>query len=365
MSENGSDDVDVSPGAARRRPAATRTPERIVALDVLRGFALCGILLANVKPIAHRGAELGSLALPETTASTALHLAVDQRFFPIFSLLFGIGFSLIWQSAQTRASRPRVVLLRRLLALLAVGLLHFALLWKGDVLVVYATLGLVVLLPSTWLPRRVVGLAAAVLIVVSVTLLGGWYSLVPGLFLLGSALTRYGVVARFDLLPRRTAGLFLVLAVAAVPVTVLQLLAGSADPDGAVYRIAYPAAGLLTAGSYVCGLLLLLRTCLAGPLTTALRPLGRMALTNYLTATVLVLSLAALAGPSDGWRTGEVLAVAASVLLVQWSWSVLWLRRYDQGPLEWLWRWVTWWQRPPLRRAQRRVLAGDRAEAAP
>jgi uncharacterized membrane protein YeiB len=209
-----------------------------------------------------------------------------------------------------------------------------------------------------------VAVAAVVLCLLSVTVLGGWYSLVPGLFLLGSALTRYGMVDRIDLFPRRTAVLFVALALSAVPATVLQLRAGSVDPDGAVYRIAYPAAGLLTAGGYVCGLLLLLRTRLAGPLTTAFRPLGRMALTNYLTATVLVLSIAAVAGQSHGWRTGDVLAVAAAVLLVQWSWSVVWLRRYDQGPLEWLWRCVTWWQLPPLRRAQRPVPAPERAGAA-
>jgi uncharacterized membrane protein YeiB len=357
MSWNGVGDVGTIDGN-RPRSAVPRARQRIVALDVLRGFALCGILLANVKPIAHRGGELDTAHLAETTAATVLHLLVDQRFFPIFSLLFGVGFSLLLESAQARARQPRVVLLRRMLALLAVGLLHFLLLWKGDILTVYAVLGLLVLLPSTWLPRRVVAIAAGVLIVLSVALLGGGYTVVPGLFLLGSALTRYGVVRSIGSGPRTTAVSGLVLALAAVPATVIQLRAGTGS---AAARIAYPAAGLLTAGAYVCGLLLLLRTRLAGPLTAVLRPLGRMALTNYLTATVLVLAISGVVGDADRWSVGAVVAVAAAVLVVQWGWSVVWLRRCHQGPVEWLWRWVTWWQRPPLRRSGRRGAAADRA----
>ncbi|MBQ1023977.1 DUF418 domain-containing protein [Micromonospora sp. C95] len=344
MSWDGLGDVDGP------RPAANQAQKRIVALDVLRGFALCGILLANVKPIAHRGGELGTGHVPETTAATVLHLLVDQRFFPIFSFLFGVGFSLLLESAQARARQPRVVLLRRLLALLTVGLFHFLVLWEGDILTVYATLGLLVLLPTTWVPRRVVAIAAGVLIVLSVTLLGGWYSVVPGLFLLGSALTRYGVVSKINLSSRPTALLGLIFALVAVPTTVIQLRAGALNPDSTSFRIAYPAAGLLTAGAYVCGILLLLRTRLAGPMTAVFRPLGRMALTNYLTATVLVLAISVVVGDSDRWPVGGMVAVAAAVLLMQWMWSVLWLRRCHQGPVEWLWRWVTWWQRPPLRR---------------
>jgi uncharacterized protein len=45
-----------------------------------------------------------------------------------------------------------------------------------------------------------------------------------------------------------------------------------------------------------------------------------------------------------------VFLIAGSILTTQWLWSTLWLRRYSQGPLEWLWRWATWAHRPPLRR---------------
>ena len=321
---------------------------RVVALDVVRGFALCGILVANVKPIAHRG---GTAALPAAGTPSRgagwVHLLVDQRFFPLFSLLFGIGFSLLLQQATARSPRPRLLLVRRLVALLAAGVVHFALLWRGDVLTVYAVVGLVVLLPSSWLPRVVVAVLGAVLVAVSVAFLGGWYSLVPGLFLVGSALTRYGVVSRLQQPGRFVVLVWAVCALAAVPLLVLQ---ARPDDAGPASNVVYPLAGLVLAGVYAGGLVLLLRTPLRRVLVAVFVPLGRTALTNYLGATVAVLALARLADDPETWSTADVLAIAAGVLAVQWVAAMIWLRRFRQGPLEWGWRWVTWGQRPPMRR---------------
>ncbi|GGS56067.1 hypothetical protein GCM10010156_13290 [Planobispora rosea] len=340
----------VPEAAGPGRPETTSSGRpRLAALDVLCGFALCGILIANVKPIAH----LGGTA-PVTQSVVAGHddawlgLLVDQRFFPIFSLLFGVGFSLLLDSAGRRVPGPRVLLLRRLLVLLAVGLGHMFLLWRGDILTIYAIVGLLVLLPSTWLPRRAVAGLAAVLIAAPLILGGNGVPLVPGLFLLGSALTRYGVVDRLEHSVRVPAVLGLILTAGAVPALWLQT--GTRIGEGA-FNLWFALAGLLIAGSYVCALLLLLKTPLRPVLQTVFAPLGRMALTNYLSATVLVLMVTRLVGGSpDGWSSATVLLVAGAVLIPQWLVSTLWLRRYRQGPLEWLWRWATWAHRPPLRR---------------
>ncbi|WP_431894808.1 DUF418 domain-containing protein [Nonomuraea sp. bgisy101] len=320
---------------------------RIAALDVVRGFALGGILLANIQPIA----SVGGVVLPPSSQPSPtdawMGLLVGQRFFPIFSLLFGIGFSLLLDSARGRTARPRVLLLRRLLVLLTLGLAHHVLLWEGDILAVYAIVGLLVLLPSTWLPRWAVAGLAPVLLAVSLILGGGPFALVPGLFLLGSALTRYGVVDRIERSIRVPAVLGLALAAGAAPVVWWQ--AGSRS-DGPAFGLAMAVAGLLLAGAYICVLLVLLRTPLRPALRAVFAPLGRMALTNYLTATILVLAVGrVLGGRPDGWSSTTVLLIAAAVLTVQWLWSTLWLRRYSQGPVEWLWRWATWARRPPLR----------------
>src|SRR5690606_19601893 len=134
------------------------------------------------------------------------------------------------------------VLLRRLLVLLGFGLAHH-LLWPGDILAVYALVGLFVLLPSTWLPRwAVLGLS---LVAVAAALVGnaGHFAVVPGLFLLGSALTRYGVVDRCE----RPGSVPLVsaLAFAVTAVPVLWWQSESGDPR------AMTAAGLLFAGCYI------------------------------------------------------------------------------------------------------------------
>ncbi|MBF8186201.1 DUF418 domain-containing protein [Nonomuraea sp. K274] len=336
----------MSPETLPPAPAAVVSGRpRIAALDVLRGFALCGILLANVKPIAHM-LHTESATRPVVTAGQGdawLGLFVDQRFFPIFSVLFGIGFSLLLSSAEHRAARPRLLLLRRLLVLLAIGLAHMFLLWRGDILTIYAVVGLLVLLPSTWLPRPAVAGLAAVLVVVPPILGSNGVTLVPGLFLLGSALTRYGVIDRIERSARVPAVLVLVFAAGAVPATWLQ-----ADDRTSWFALA----GLLTAGAYVCALLLLLRTPLRPVLQGVFVPLGRMALSNYLSATILVLVAARLIGGSpDGWSEGTVPLIAAAILVPQWLVSTLWLRRHRQGPLEWLWRWATWAQRQPLRRS--------------
>ncbi|GGK91946.1 hypothetical protein Sme01_54340 [Sphaerisporangium melleum] len=350
------DPAEVRGRTVRRAPAGVVDPaatpgrrSRIAALDVIRGFALCGILLANVQPIANTGPMVvtGAGAPPE---NAWMGLLVEQRFFPIFSLLFGIGFSLLLDSAAHRTARPRVLLLRRLLVLLGFGLAHMVL-WRGDVLTIYAVVGLVVLLPSTWLPRWAVSVLAAVLAATSLALYGGGITLVPALFLLGSALTRFGVIDRIE----RSAKVPLALAAAfaAGAALVLWWQAGTRPDDGHAidFALALAVPGLLLAGAYVCTLLVLLRTPLRPVLRAVFEPLGRMALTNYLTATVLVIIADRVFELPLRSSWTAVYALAGTILAAQWLFSTLWLRRYRQGPLEWIWRWATWTRRPPLRRA--------------
>lgn len=245
---------------------------RIDALDVLRGFALCEILLANIQLIA--GGTSAVAVQPMGDWDPWLGL-------PIFSLLFGIGFALLLDSATSRVPRPRLVLLRRLAALLAIGLAH-ALLWRGEILSSYAVVGLLVLLPSTWLPRWAMAGLAATLIPAALAFGMGGPLLIAGLFLLGAALVRYGVIDRIERSTRVPLLLGLLFAAAAAGARWAQA--------GAQPSFAAGLADLLLVGVYVCALLLLLRTPLRPALRAVFAPLGRMALTNYLTATLLVLA---------------------------------------------------------------------------
>jgi len=315
---------------------------RIAALAVVRGFALCGILLAHVQPSAATGAVVTAAPVDP---QPWLGLFVYHRFFPIIALLLGVGFALLLESAAGRTTRPRLVLLRRLLVLLAAGAAHFFLLWRGDILSTYAVVGIVVLLPSTWLPRRFVAVLAAAFLCAALLLGDTRLLLVAGLFLLGAALVRYRVVHRIGESTRVPAVLGLVCAAAAVPSLWWQ--------SHGTGQLPVVLAGLLLATAYVCGVLLLLRSPARAAVTAVFSPLGRMALTNYLAATVLVLAVGHLiGGRPETWSAGTVHLTAAGILAVQWTWSVLWLRHFRQGPLEWLWRWATWAKRPPLRVAE-------------
>ena len=315
---------------------------RIIALDVLRGVALCGILVANIQLIAASDPAVDTPPLGGAQSWLGL---------PLFSLLFGIGFSLLMESAAGRTPRPRLALLRRLLVLLPVGLLHM-LLWPGEILTAYAVVGLLVLLPSTWLPRWAVAGLAAVLLPTALVVAGGGPLMIAAVFLTGSALARYGVADRID---RSTWEPVLLGAAFAAGAALAQWALGQglgqALPDPAQPpSVLFLLVDLLQTGLYVCLLLVLLRTPLRPVLAAVFAPLGRMALTNYLTATLLVLFAVHVLGVPIVGSMAAALSAAGVVLTAQILFSALWLRRYRQGPAEWLWRWATWLRRPPLRR---------------
>lgn len=134
--------------------------ERIAALDVLRGFALSGILLMNMEsfvgPVfqANTGMDPG-LAGADRIADGLVYFFVQGKFFTLFSLLFGMGFAMMVQRAEA-AGRPFAGLYwRRSLALLGIGLVHSLLVWSGDILVPYALLSIPLLafreVPARWL----------------------------------------------------------------------------------------------------------------------------------------------------------------------------------------------------------------------
>ncbi|ROS59168.1 uncharacterized protein DUF418 [Frigoribacterium sp. PhB160] len=197
---------------------------------VVRGFALAGVLFADVPSMVLLGIDADGQRCSEGMRASVLDrwvfpLLVDSRFVPTFCFVFGLSLQLIVDSARRRGVRPWWPLLLRLGSLLVVGVLH-GLLWGGDVLRVYAVAALVLL------------------------------------------------------------------------------------------------------------------------------PLGRMALTNHLGATVVVMAFAHLV-PAVGWRqmvdSQAVVPLAVAVLAAQSLLSRLRLRRCSHGPVGWAWRSVTWRRRAPTR----------------
>jgi len=141
-------------------PAFAPTPSshRLDALDVLRGFALIGICIANVeffnRPVVESGQGIpaGLYGLDWVVAFIVAYF-ISGKFWTIFSLLFGMGFALMLERAQV-AGRPFLpVYGRRIAVLLVFGLLHHSLLWSGDILISYA-IGAVALLLTLMAPAR-------------------------------------------------------------------------------------------------------------------------------------------------------------------------------------------------------------------
>ncbi|SDY36969.1 Uncharacterized membrane protein YeiB [Saccharopolyspora shandongensis] len=320
------------------KPAA----KRIVELDVLRGFALCGILLVNIPPMMHMDRTVDYQVLP---VPHVFDMFVQQRFFPIFSLLFGVGFGLFLASAGQRSAHPRVVFLRRLVVLAGLGIVHQCL-QPGEALLPYAILGLVVLLPMSFLPWWANLPIGAALIAASTTFASGGISLVPGMMLTGFALAQSGLPATLH----RRAGQIAIVFAAAVVASAGFLVLQEQDPLNAGFTHSSAAAGLFMAIAYATGLLLLMRTPARSALSAVFEPLGRMALTNYVTATLLVLLLGPLVGLWESAEWGALIPLAAGILVVQIVWSRLWLAHFRYGPLEWVWRCATWWSIVPNRR---------------
>ena len=155
---------------------------RIDAIDVLRGFALFGILVMNVQSFAMPQAAYfnptayGDLEGANLHVWLAGRMLADQKFMTIFSMLFGAGIVLMAGRAEARGGAGRVHY-RRMGWLLVIGLLHAHLLWFGDILFTYAVCGMVVYPLRHLSPGRLAALGATLLAVGSALSVGTGMSL--------------------------------------------------------------------------------------------------------------------------------------------------------------------------------------------
>ena len=122
--------------------------QRYFSVDVLRGFALLGILAMNIVGFGWPGAAYGNPLRGggfdglDRVVWFFNHLFFEGKMMTIFSMLFGAGLVLMDQRAEQRGATIRGVYYRRVLWLLVIGLIHSYLIWSGDILVLYAECGL-------------------------------------------------------------------------------------------------------------------------------------------------------------------------------------------------------------------------------
>jgi uncharacterized protein len=166
--------------------AATEPGPRILTLDVLRGIAVMGIFSVNVigfampdaaylNPAAYGGASGANLAV------WALNfILIDNKMRCLFSLLFGASLLLVAERAEAAGRSPAAAHYSRMLWLLVFGLLHFYLVWDGDILSLYAPIGMVAYAFRRLPPERLVAAALVFLLMDAAIMVELWRGFAAG-----------------------------------------------------------------------------------------------------------------------------------------------------------------------------------------
>lgn len=436
------------PALERPRALPVAAAERYFAVDALRGCALLGILAMNIvhfgwpqeaygNPMAGGGFEGADRAVWFTN-----HLVFEEKMMTIFSMLFGAGLVLMDQRAIKRGASIRGVYYRRVLWLLAIGMVHAYLIWSGDILVLYAQCGLFLYFFRNLKPRTLIitgvvflllmipvigGLAAGIdflkataerveqQIKVGETpspsdkkwhdfwkekvqeyadrtpekrqkdwnteldiYRGGYFGIVKhraprmfishilefflgvaffagGRMLLGMGLMKLGVFSAERCWKFYTRMMVLCYGIG-LPLMIfdaLELIDHKFSGDYQLHGgMMYNAFGsIVVALGHVGLIMLVIKSEAFTWLTRRLAAVGRMALSNYLTHSILCTTLFygygfGLFGTIN--RTG-LAAIVLAIWVFQLLISPVWLKFFRYGPAEWIWRSLTYWRLQPMR----------------
>jgi len=357
--------------------------ERILALDVMRGFALIGVLLAYALWNLGNPPE-ESYSQINVVLNTVLTALVDTKAYTLFAFLFGLGFSIQLQRAETRGLSIVPVYCRRLFGLLLIGLAHALLLRNGDILVPYAVMGLFLLVfrrasNNTLLLAGIIGvlypyfarsawdltgipfpqrpeIEGASYLAENFAWVRYWYSTAitswPAslpMFFFGLYMGRRHFFENIGVHAKKlgrvlVAGLGISALAYALRMLLLMRWINSSAEFGPRLSL-----GLLwsihawgLAAFYASALLLLLESRRSKQWLAPLTAVERMALTNYLSQALIIvplcieLNLFGRVTPSLG------LLLALAVWSIQVPASVWWLKHFRFGPAEWLWRSLTY-----------------------
>ncbi|EHM31466.1 MULTISPECIES: DUF418 domain-containing protein [Streptomyces] len=385
---------------------------RLAQVDALRGFALLGILMVNITYMAsaYHGTGLEDPGLGGPLSEGVRWLVAvlfETKFFLLFSFLFGYSFTLQIDSAERRGARFTPRFLRRLTGLFVLGGIHAVVLFPGDILTLYAALGLILLALRRIPPRTAIRIAIALpavtavgyaLLALAVAHAGGGGAIpspeAPAAAEATEAL-RGGpasvIGAHLQQLPDVVVLLVFFQAPSALAAFLVGLAAGRRRALADTYRhprllrrlqwagftagllgaVVYADASLnhpesayqlfalgldvitapLLAAAYAATVLRLVHGRCGRAVVTALAPAGRMSLTNYLGQSLVCALLftgfgAALIGrvPPIG-----VAAIALTLFTAQTAASRWWLTHHAYGPLEYLLRAWTTLSIPPWR----------------
>lgn len=343
------------------------------------------------------------------------HIFADTKMMTTFSMLFGAGIVLMTARAESASGRSAGLHYRRMGVLILFGLLHAYLLWYGDILYTYGMCGLLAYLFRRVRPWLLIVIGVIGLIPPSLFSLGfgmwmrhmtpdklaefthemwrptaemiaedlanyrgNWFTEIAarapdafafqtvflllfmwrvlGQMLIGMALFRLGVFSA-----TRSAATYLTMIGVAVFVGIPTIMLGAYGNVRSGWDVKYVMpygtqfnywASVLGSLGWIGVVMLACQSAAWAPVTSRLAAVGQMALTNYLSHTLICTTI--FYGRGFGMygrveRVGQIFIVFA-IWVVQLIWSPIWLRHFRFGPAEWLWRSLTYGRRQPLRR---------------
>lgn len=387
--------------------------QRIHGLDILRGFAVLGILVMNIQSFSMPGAAYlnpyayGALDSTNHAVWLTAHLFADQKFMSIFSILFGVGVLIFSQNLEAKGYNSAKWHYRRTAWLLLFGLIHGYFFWYGDILFSYALCGFYVFLlrhKSTF-TLFIIGILlilAASLINASTGIAishlpdqhlaglqqswapsqaqinielkaytGTWIDAFSyrasdtffmqtyvflttfvwragGMMLLGMALFKSGV---FNL--KFTTKQYLMTALMCFSIGFAIIIWGLLANQHHQYSVQYSMflgsqfnywGSILVAFGYISALLAAIKNSWLTSFTQLLSQLGRTAFSNYILQTLICTTLFYGLGYFGQFDRKEQLLTVICIWLVQIFATNLWLKRFKQGPLEQLWRYLTFYR---------------------
>lgn len=370
-----------------------------MVVDALRGLALFGILIANIPFLPNpsgiyetRDFFIGSLVSDEIL-NVIFHLFIDRKFITIFGILFGFGFYIQMRRAMEQGADFESYFLIRMLLLLLIGCIHAYFFWFGDIIRYYAICGIILLLIFHWPEKRIfrVALLFNVFLTASVFIINGalglpdysydpsistelpvtnsWWryleinatidpmvnffndSILTFVFSLGNILLGFwlGKTTFFEQ-PERFRKYFKPLIIGGIFVgfgaSYLFYLLSTGELELSISLIWLPyviVAGLVWQSLfYIAAFIRLFEVKFFRNVFSLVVPVGKMALTNYLLQTVFYIFIFFHAG--GGLRLfgkitqTETYLLAILLFMFQVWFSAFWLRKFNQGPIEYLWK---------------------------
>jgi len=402
--------------------------ERADILDVLRGFALLGVLLDNLFGFTGWGFLKQPMreSLSTWPADGILGLLelsfVQGKFYSLFSLLFGTGFSIILVRNEQKGINPLKIFYRRLFVLLLIGAGHLFLLWEGDILFLYAFIGLLLPLFRKCSDKALLIWAAALIASpILIDLVKVLINIKTGSFLETIALSidkktgitdqnfhqylyrdgsgwrewrnwqasgffwRYSYIIESNRIPK-VLGMFLLGfyagrkmiyvspekyvslfkkirrwgVIIGIPSSMAMAyfeIDEKAVPNvSGLFDTLFYALGVVPLSlAYVSAICLYWVKKKGNSKWKILAPVGRMALTNYLMQTILGIAIFYGVGFGLGGSIGPTvfIPIGIGIYLFQIIYSNWWMKHFNYGPFEWIWRMLTYGKKLSIRRQSR------------